>query len=146
MWDKITGTVGAILKPITSLIDDVHTSDEERAKLAAARDQISASVTTKILEVETRALEAVTKVQMAELGQDDKITKRWRPYVGYLLGTAIGINLLAPPIAALLGRSADIPQAEPELVWIAASLLGVKAVGRSIEKRARTLLGKAGGD
>lgn len=137
MLDAIKSAAGAILQPVVGLVDNLHTSDEEKLTLRAQIEQIKADLVGKLIETEARLLESQHKLQTAELQQDDLVTKRWRPFVGYGLGAAVIFNLIAPQIAAMVKPGLVIPPADPSLIAIAASLLGVGTVSRSMEKRGR---------
>jgi hypothetical protein len=131
---SVTAAVSGILKPVTSLVDDLHTSDEEKLTLKAQLLTIETGLAAKLLDAEVRVSESQHKLQVAEVQQDDLVTKRWRPFVGYGLGAAIIFNLALPPILTIFKPGYQPPTMDPVLLGIAASLLGVGKLARSWEK------------
>lgn len=127
--------VGEIVKPVTGLIDNLSTSDEEKLTLKNKLTEIENTYKSKLLDYEATVAESKKEVMIAELKQDDKYTKRARPTVLYS-GLAIMFinNVLLPWISYFLGRS--IPQINlPGEFWLAwGGVAGVYAFGRTQEK------------
>lgn len=122
--------LGSIFSPLTDLVDNLHTSDEERGELEVKKRQISAKiaeieaqVTTKIVELQTKAMEANAKMAVAEQQHGNWLSKSWRP-IASLCMTAI-----------LVGMGFDVIPYKPLMVQVAGGFLGIYGIGRSIEKK-----------
>ena len=127
---------GGIIGAVGKVIDDLHTSDEEKAdaKLAVQRLMLERQEQAdKMLRAE---LDAQREITVAELRQDDEYTKRARPSVVYMGLGAMAVNYVLLPWAARIW-GADLPPIElPEAFWIAwGGVTGVYAIGRTAEKR-----------
>jgi len=127
--------LGDIIKPITDLIDNLNTSDEEKLTLKNKLVQIQNEAQTKLLEYESSVVKAKSDIMVAELKQDDNYTKRARPTVIYA-GLVILLinNVILPWITYFNGMS--IPSIVlPDAFWFAwGGIAGVYAFGRTKEK------------
>lgn len=75
LWNFLAGAV----KPVTDLIDNLHTSDAERAQLKNELFAAQAAFATKMLDYESRLIEAQTKVITAEAQGASWLQRSWRP-------------------------------------------------------------------
>ena len=75
IWNFLSGVV----EPITKLIDDIHTSDEERLQVKAEMFELQSAVASQILDYEARLVEAKTKVITAEAQGSSWMQRNWRP-------------------------------------------------------------------
>jgi len=144
---------GGLVGAVGQVIDDLHTSDEEKL---AARNALTSKIldyAAKLDETYQKELEAKRDIIVAELGQEDLYTKRGRPTILYGGLVFIGINyVLAPLIGRLMGflRSlgevtpaqalalselskplADLP---PEFWWAWGGVAGIYVLARSTDK------------
>lgn len=116
--------VGSIFKPAAELIDNLHTSDEERLKIKQAMFELQVEAFNKAEEYETALLDAKKTIITAEAQSQSWIARNWRPltmltFLVLVVGDSMG--LLATPLA---------PQA-----WTLLQIgLGGYVVGRSAEK------------
>ena len=122
-----------VFKPLVDLIDDLHTSDEE--KLAAKQKLFEAQVGfyVKVMDFEARQLEVQGKIVEAEAKSENFITASWRPIV---MLTFAGLV-----VARWFGYSApDIPLEIEAQLWTLLQIgLGGYVAGRSLEKIATTV-------
>jgi hypothetical protein len=131
--DKV---VGGILKPVASIIDEFHTSGEEKAAAKLKLVEIQANIAVemeKAIQAETDAKEAII---VAEMQQGDLYTKRARPTIVYAgLGIAFLNHVILPWTAYFIGKS--LPSIDmPSEFWISwASVVGIWSIGRSAERR-----------
>lgn len=74
------GALGSIVQTVGSIIDDLHTSDEERqaAELEARK-------------LENQLLLGQQEINKAEAGHASLFVAGWRPYIGWICGTALGL-------------------------------------------------------
>lgn len=125
---EIFSFVKDIFTPAAKLIDDMHTSDEEKLTLRNELAKIENATTMKVIEYESKLLEARSNVIMAEVGSDSWLAKNWRPitmlvFVGITVTYWLGYS---PPNAT----PADIDNI---FMLIKLGLTGY-VVGRSAEK------------
>ena len=71
--------LSGIVKPITDLIDNLSTSDEERGKLQNELTKIENEFLGKALEYETKLLDAQGRVVEAEAKGQSWLQRNWRP-------------------------------------------------------------------
>jgi len=71
--------VGDIFKPAAALIEDLHTSTEEKLAAKAAMLEVEVGFLEKAIEFETKALDAKTSIITAETKSESWITRNWRP-------------------------------------------------------------------
>jgi hypothetical protein len=121
--------IGGIIKPITNLVDSLHTSEEERLKVKAELLTLQTTLLSNVLNYETKLAEAQSKVIVAEAQGQSWLQRNWRPVL-MLSFTAIVVNnyILAP----IFGTP---PATVPESMWTLMQIgVGGYIVGRSAEK------------
>ena len=123
--------LGGIFAPATKLIDDLHTSDEEKLQLRNELAKIQESAMERLTSLEKARLDALSKVQVAEANSKHWLTANWRPFTSVALVSII-----------ILG-SFGFVTVGPDIHQLATVFLGGYAGGRSLEKVALALkLGK----
>jgi len=124
--------VSNIFEPAAKLIDDLHTSDEERLQVKQAMFELQVQAFNKAEEYESQLLKAKSSIITAEANSSSWLARNWRPitmltFLVLVVGDSLG--LLASPLA---------PEA-----WTLLQLgLGGYVVGRSAEK-VTNIIGKA---
>jgi hypothetical protein len=119
--------VGSLFSPVTKLIDEVVTSDEERLTLRNELANIEKEVQLKIIELEQSRLDALSKVEVAEAASTHWLRANWRPLSSLVMvGTIMYLVFTKQPIP-------------PEISSLAEVFLGAYTGGRSIEKVASIL-------
>ncbi len=135
LTDIFSGTVGGVLKNVSSAVDELHLSAEEKENLKLNFEKIlqqRESVLNFTIQTELKAKE---QILIAELKQDDNYTKRARPTVVYSGLFFIGyIYCLVPVLSHLL--KLNIPTLNlPSEFWLGWSgIVATWSVGRSMEK------------
>lgn len=127
----ISQVVSGIAGPLFGLIDNLFTSDDERAE--AKR---------KLLEMDQRGELAQIKVNLQEAQHESIFVSGWRPAVGWTCAAAFAYAFIVQPfaafVAAVSGLSAEQMALLPELDLGAMMpvLLGMLGLGgmRSFEK------------
>lgn len=130
MLGEIFSFVGGIFKPAAELIDEVHTSEEEKLTIKQRLSEIEAAVSAKFVEYATKVAELQAQVIQTEANSQSWLARNWRPLA--MLNFLFIINLywfgFEPE-----GLTDDTLQAIFELIkWG----LGGYVVGRSVEKTA----------
>lgn len=132
---NILSLIGQIFKPATELIDNLHTSQEEKLEQKAVLLQLQTDFLIEGLEYEQEQLKAKAAIIMAETKSESWVTRNWRPitmlsFVAATLAYWFGIT----PTDPTTGLSV-IPNAIIERMFSLVQLgVGGYIAGRSIEK------------
>lgn len=131
VWKFLSGLVS----PVTNLIDELHTSDEERLQLKAEMARIQTEMSTKLLDYESQLLASRTQVVTAEANGQSWLQRNWRP-----------ITMLTFLVLVVLDTMGLTEFRLSDQAWTLLQLgLGGYVVGRSGEKIV-SQLGKSKGD
>lgn len=76
---NLLGVVSSIVNPITNLIDDLFTSDEERAKAKTTLREVENKLAVRILGYENQLLKAKAEIIKAEAEGKSWLQRNWRP-------------------------------------------------------------------
>ena len=116
--------ISDIFKPASDLIDNIHTSAEEKGQIKLALDQISSKVTSQLIELQTKVLDMQGKIIVAEAQGASWIQRNWRP-----------LTMLTFLALVVLDSLGGLPnRLAPEALEIIKIGLGGYVVGRSVEK------------
>ena len=75
----INSIVGKAIDSVSGLLDDLHTSDEEKGKARVRLAEVQADLQSDIDETFRAEVDAKKSVMLSEISQDDGYTKRTRP-------------------------------------------------------------------
>ena len=121
---NVLGLIGQIFKPATELIDNLHTSQEEKLQQKAVLLQLQTDFLLQGLQYEQEQLKQKSAIIMAEAKSDSWIARNWRP-ITMLTFLAL---IVADQLGWLQFRLA-------EQAWTLLQIgLGGYVVGRSLEK------------
>jgi len=116
--------IGGIFKPAADLIDNLHTSEEEKLTLQKEMQRISAEFQGKVLEYESKLMEAQSKIITAEASSTNWLASSWRP-----------ITMLTFLLLVVLDSFGVLSHPLSKDAWTLLQLgLGGYVVGRSGEK------------
>ena len=125
----ITDLISNIFKPAANLVDELHTSDEERLNAKSKMLEVQAVAMQQVFDYETKALTARADIVNSEVSSTNILASSWRPITMLtFLVLAVGdsLGLLASPLR--------------DEAWMLLQLgLGGYVVGRSGEKIAKTI-------
>ncbi len=125
----VTDLIANIFKPAANLVDDLHTSDEERLNAKTKMLEVQAVAMQQVFDYETQALTARANIVNSEASSGNLLASSWRPLTMLtFLVLAVGdsLGLLASPLR--------------DEAWMLLQLgLGGYVVGRSGEKIAQTI-------
>ena len=116
--------IADIFAPAAKLIDDLHTSDEEKLTLANKLTTIQNEMHSKVIDYETKILESKTAIITAEANGQSWLQRSWRPITM--------LTFLALVVCDSFGWLAN-PLA-PEAWTLLQIGLGGYVAGRSLEK------------
>lgn len=131
-----TDLIKGIISPVTGLIDNLHTSDEEKLALKSKMLESQMILAVEMEKAVQSEMDAKRAVLVAELQQGDNYTKRARPTVVYAgLGIALVNHVLLPWVAHFTGQ--QVPDiAMPVEFWVGWSgIVATWVIGRSAERR-----------
>jgi hypothetical protein len=76
---SVLSFIGRIFTPAAKLIDDIHTSDEEKLQLMAVIKTVENELLAKIIDYETKLLESKSKIITSEAQGASWMQRNWRP-------------------------------------------------------------------
>lgn len=128
--------VAGIFKPAADLVDELHTSDEERINAKAKLLETQAVVMDAVLKAQSDVLKSKADIITAEAKSEHWITSAWRPitmltFLGIVVGASFGLVDLTS-----LNKM-------PEDMWTLLQLgIGGYIGGRTVEKTTDLIMGK----
>ena len=128
---SIFSFIGKIFKPVTDLVDDLHTSEEEKLQVKSKMMEMQFEFQSKILDYETRLMESKATIIESEAKSEHFLTAAWRPITMLLFTGIIVLRWFGLTDA---GISQEL---ELKLFSIVQLGLGGYIVGRSGEKIAK---------
>lgn len=124
----ILSILGSVVKPLFGMVDDLHTSDEEKGQLKIALETLHNTIATEALKYEAAIAEYKASVIIAEAKSESWITRSWRPL------TMLTFVVLIVMIATGL-MDTDALAAVPGQLWTLLTIgIGGYMGGRSAEK------------
>ena len=123
----LLGGQGGALKTISKVVDDLHTSDEERLDKKILMQRIKQKLAEKQINVNAK-----------EAGHRSIFVSGWRPFIGWCGGFALAFEFILSPAIEWYSKFAGLNLTAPEiqtgpLLAIVTSMLGVAGL-RSFEK------------
>lgn len=86
---SILDFVGRIFEPAAKLVDDIHTSKEEKMVLKAELLRIQTGILSQAMNLEKTVIESKTAIITAEAKSDSWLTKSIRPLVVLLFSLSV---------------------------------------------------------
>lgn len=125
--DFITG----IFKPAADLVDNVHTSTEEKMIQQNVLATLQNQVTAKLIELESQKLTAQSKIITAEANGQSWLQRNWRP-----------ITMLTFLFLVVMDSFGWLPNRLAGEAWTLLQIgLGGYVIGRSGEKIVKQIKG-----
>lgn len=134
MFKQLSNIISQTIKPLGEIIDNVHTSKEEKLEAQKALEEIENSLTLEVLDFHRAELENKKEVLVAEAKSEHFITSSWRPITALVFTFIIANNyIIAPYSEALFGIKVmfDLP---PEMWDLLKLMIGGYVVSRGVEK------------
>ena len=122
----------SLLKTVGGVIDNLHTSSEEKGKLNLELQKAIMAHQVEMEKTLQTELQAKERIIVAEMQQSDNFTKRARPSVVYIF-LIIVIGALARPM--IFGETPVVLQQMPTEFWqVFGGVMSVWMLGRTAEK------------
>ena len=119
-----------IIKPVGQIIDQVHTSEEERAKLKNELFVLQAQLQVEVLEYEKNLLNKQSQIITAEAQGNSWLQRSWRP-----------ITMLTFLVLVCLDAFGWLAFRLSDQAWVLLQIgLGGYVIGRSGEKIAQPVI------
>ena len=134
----------ALFKPAVDLVDELHTSQEEKAQMKAVLFTAQASLVSEVLGYESKIAEMKRDVIVAEAQGQSWLQRNWRPLIMCVFGTVVAWNYIIAPLGTWVAAMFSGP-AFPALemttgFWtLLTTGIGGYIVSRSGEKIATTV-------
>ena len=130
----IFSVISNLINPVKDIIDDLHTSGEEKAEATAKLFALQAELEVKLLAHEADIVQAQAEVIKAEYQHGNALSRSWRPITMLTFVFIIFNNFVLAPYASALGFA--VPTLEvPNGMWALLNVgIGGFIAGRSIEK------------
>lgn len=127
---NLLGLIAGIFEPAAKLVDEMHTSEEEKMNAKAKMFALQASLFSKVQEYESELLKAKTTIIAAEANSQSWLARNWRPmtmiaFVVAVMGYWFGLTPEGLP-----------PESVESMFTLVQIGLGGYVVGRSVEKTA----------
>jgi hypothetical protein len=135
----IIEAISGLFTPVAKLVDDLHTSDEEKLELNKQLTMIQNEFSGKVLDYEKSLIQAQASIVKAEAQGHSWLQRNWRPILMLTVVAIIANNYILFPYARALGANAvqlDLPDHMWQLMKIG---VGGYIVGRSGESIANSL-------
>jgi len=120
----IFSLIKSLFKPAAELVNNIHTSQEEKMTLINELAGLEFKMQEKILEYETKILETKSSIIVAEAKGESWLQRSWRP-----------ITMLTFLVLIICNSFGWFQVELPDRIWTLLELgLGGYVVGRSLEK------------
>ncbi len=132
--------VAGLISPVTKLVDDLHTSTEEKLELKAKLAVVEADLAKAAMEYEAKVVSEQASTIRAEATSDSWLTKNWRPITMMFFLVVIGFAVFFGGVVPWSG--VEIPELYvTEALSIVKIGLSGYVVGRSAEKIVPAVVG-----
>lgn len=88
---NLISLIGDIFRPAADLIDNLHTSDEERLVIKQKMFELQMQAAMKAQEYESELLKAQATIITAEAQGDSWLQRNWRPLMMVWFGVLLGM-------------------------------------------------------
>ena len=137
----IPAWLAGLFKPVADIVDELHTSKEEKGQIEVALTGALTEAGVKILDYETKLAQAQSAIIIAEAQGQSWLQRNWRPVTMLTFVSVIAWNYIAAPLVAW-AFGAILPVLElPGALWTTIQIgIGGYIGGRSLEKITDTIM------
>ena len=142
LFDILAGPVTGLVSSFGSIIDSVHTSEEEKLEAKAKLRALETEATAQVLSHAETLFQSQRDVLVAEATGESALQRNWRPLTMLVFVFIIFNNYVLVPYVSAFGGT--IPALEiPNGLWALLNVgIGGYIASRGIEKIVKTRNGK----
>ena len=129
---SIINMVGELFKPVSKIVDDLHTSDEEKFVIKKEVAKLESDIQVRVLDYEKQMIQSKSSIISAEANGQSWLQRNWRPIT---MLTFLGL-VVCDSFGLLTFRLA------PEAWTLLQIGMGGYVIGRSCEKILPSILKK----
>ena len=129
---SIINMVGELFKPVTKIVDDLHTSEEEKFVIKKEMAKLESDIQVRVLDYEKQMIQSKSSIISAEANGQSWLQRNWRPIT---MLTFLGL-VVCDSFGLLTFRLA------PESWTLLQIGMGGYVIGRSCEKVLPSILKK----
>jgi hypothetical protein len=130
----ISEFVSGIFKPAADLIDNIHTSEEEKLQAKAGLLAIENDTINKAVDLEKTIVNAQKDIIISEAKGESWLQRNWRPILMLVVIAIIANNYLLAPYIGLWTDKVLVLDLPTPLFALLTAGVGGYVVGRSGEK------------
>lgn len=141
MINEIFGFISRIVNPVTNMVDDIVTSEEERKKIKNELIKLQNDLAMAVMKHEEEKIKAQKEIIISEI-KGGWLTRNWRPVLMLSIVAIVVNNYILYPYLSIFWDNAivlDLPEKMWDLMKIG---VGGYVVGRSGEKIAKFIKNK----
>ena len=128
---NITEILSGAVKPVTDLVDNLHTSEKEKAEIKKSIFEMKNNLMNQLIKSKGEIIKA-------EAESEHFLTSTWRPITALVFVAIIANNyIIAPYMEAFMGTKI-ILKIPPQMWNLLKIMIGGYVVGRSAEKGLET--------
>ena len=76
---SIMNMVGELFRPVTKIVDDLHTSEEEKFTIKKEMAKLESDIQLRVLDYEKQMIQAKSSVITTEASGQSWLQRSWRP-------------------------------------------------------------------
>lgn len=122
------------LKPVADVIDELHTSEDEKLAAKTKLLAIQTDFAAKALDYEAKLATEQGATVRAEATGHSWMQRNWRPMIMLMFGYIVAHNYIVVPVVLMFGGHAVVLDLPPDLWSLLKIGIGGYVVGRSAEK------------
>mgnify|MGYP006302137855 CR=1 FL=1 len=127
---NITEILTGAVKPVTDLVDNLHTSEKEKAEIKKSIFEMKNNLMTQLIKSKGEIIKA-------EAESEHFLTATWRPITALVFVAIIANNYIIAPYMEVFMRTKIILKIPPQMWDLLKIMIGGYVVGRSAEKGVR---------
>jgi len=134
IFSVLGGPIKGLISAVGAVIDDVHTSEEEKLGAKATRKALQTEATAQVLSHAETLFQSQRDVLVAEIQGDSWLQRAWRPITMLVFVFIILNNYVIVPYVSAFGGT--VPSLEiPNGMWALLNVgIGGYIVSRGAEK------------
>lgn len=129
LWSFLSGPVGSLVDSVGSVIDNLHTSGEEKLAAKMKLLELEQSFQRQLLEADVEWAKTQAEVLKTEIASTHWMAANWRPILMLTFTYVVAHNFVIAPIFSL-----DVLPLPPDMWDLLKIGVGGYIVGRSAEK------------